>query len=81
MSPVKYISSPTDIPVGQNYVLVVYGEEYAQSKHSLGYTITVARNYSKNISELSFLTAVHSAKGLAKREGISRIFACNTAVT
>jgi hypothetical protein len=31
---------------------------------------------SKTISELSFLTAVHAAKGIAKREGISEVFAC-----
>jgi len=76
MSAVKYISSPTEIPVGQHYVLVVYGEQYAQTKHPLGHTITVARNPSKSISELSFLTAVHTAKGIAKGEGISKVFAC-----
>jgi hypothetical protein len=76
MAAVELISSPTEIPAGRDYVLVIYGEEYAQTKHSHGHTITVARNPSKNISELSFLTAVHSAKELAKREGISRIFAC-----
>jgi hypothetical protein len=57
MSKVKYISSPTEIPAGQNYVLVMYGP-------------------SKTISDLSFLTAVHSAKGIAKKERISTIFAC-----
>jgi hypothetical protein len=76
MSAVRYISSPTEIPAGHDYVLVTYGEEYKQTKHPLGHTITVARNASKTISELSFLTAVHSAKGLARREGISKIFAC-----
>jgi hypothetical protein len=76
MSAVKYISSPTEISAGKDYVLVVYGEQYAQTKHPLGYTITVARNKSKTISELSYLTAVHSAKILAKQQGISRVFAC-----
>jgi hypothetical protein len=57
MSKVKYISSPTDIPAGQNYVMVMYGP-------------------SKTISDLSFLTAVHSAKGIAKKERISTIIAC-----
>jgi hypothetical protein len=76
MSIVKYISSPTDISAGRNYVLVVYGEEYLQTRHSLGLTITVAHNESKTINDLSFLTAVHSAKEIAKREGISRVFAC-----
>jgi hypothetical protein len=75
MPKVKFISSSTEIPAGQNYVLVEYGEEY-QARHPLGLTITVARNQSKTISDLSFLTAVHSAKGIAKREGISANFAC-----
>jgi hypothetical protein len=73
---VTYISSPNDIPAGQNYVLVKYGEESGQTRHPLGVIVTVARNESKTISELSFLANVHSAKGIAKREGISSIFAC-----
>jgi hypothetical protein len=42
MAKVKYISSETKIPAGRNYVLVMYGEEYAQTRHPLGVTITVA---------------------------------------
>jgi hypothetical protein len=38
--------------------------------------ITVARQQSKTISELSFLTAVQTAKGIAKQEGILEVFAC-----
>jgi hypothetical protein len=76
MAKVKYISTQAEIPAGKNYVLVLYGEEYLQTRRPLGLTITVARQRSKSISELSFLTAVHTAKGLAKREGISEIFAC-----
>jgi hypothetical protein len=73
---VKYISSPAEIPAADNHVLVMYGEQYGQTKHPLGFTITVARQKSKTVSELSFLTAVHTAKRLAKQEGISSIFAC-----
>ena len=72
----KYISSPADIPDGQRYVLVEYGVESGQKRHPLGITITVPRNQSKTISDLSFLANVHSAKALAKQEGISAIFAC-----
>ncbi|HEV2698145.1 MAG TPA: hypothetical protein VGU90_09150 [Terriglobales bacterium] len=43
-------------------------------------TITVARQESKTVSELSFLTAVHTARGIAKQEKISEIFVC-TATT
>jgi hypothetical protein len=75
MAKVKYISSQTEIPAGRNYVLVMYGKEYGQTRHPLGLTITVARQQSKTVSELSFLTAVRTAKGIAKQEGISEIFA------
>jgi hypothetical protein len=68
MTKVKYITSPDELPSGQNYVLVMYGEEYAQMRHPLGLTITVARQKSKTVRELSFLTAVHTAKGIAKQE-------------
>ena len=76
MAKVKYISSPNEIPAGQKYVLVMYGEEYAQTTHPLGLTITVART----VSQLSFLTAVHTGKGIAKNAGISEVFVC-TATT
>ena len=46
MSKVKYIASPNDIPTGQQYVLVVYGKEAAQTKHPLGLTIAVASTVS-----------------------------------
>jgi PRC-barrel domain len=76
MAKVKYISSPSEIPAGEKYVLVTYGEEAAQTTHPLGLNITVART----VSELSFLTAVHTAKGIAKNAGISKVFVC-TATT
>jgi hypothetical protein len=71
---VRYIASPTDIPAGQNHVLVEYGAESGQKRHALGFTITVARNQST--SDLAFLANVHAAKELAKCESISAIFAC-----
>ncbi len=65
MPKVKYIASPMEIPAEQKYVLVVYGEEHAQTKHLLGLTITVA----STASQLSFLTAIHAAKGIARQAG------------
>jgi sporulation protein YlmC with PRC-barrel domain len=76
MPKVKYVSSPNDIPAGQKYILVMYGKEYAQTRHPLGLTITVA----STVSQLSFLTAIHTAKGIAKHMGISEVFVC-TAMT
>ncbi len=73
---VKYILSASEIPAGQNYVLVRYGEKYEETKHPLGLTITVARQKSKTVSELSFLTAVHTAKRIGKQARLSEIFAC-----
>jgi hypothetical protein len=55
--------------------LVKYGEESGQTRNSLGLTIAVARNQSKTVSDLSFLANIHTAKEIAKREGISNIFA------
>ena len=75
MAKLKYIGSPKELPTDQNYVLVEYGEEYAQTRHPLGVTITVARQQSKTVSELSFLTAVHTAKGIAKLEVMPEVFA------
>ena len=72
MSQVRYISSPSEIPAGQKYVLVIYGEEYVQTEHPLGLTITVTRT----VSQLSFLTAVHTAREIATHAGISEVFVC-----
>ena len=33
---VKYILSASEIPAGQNYVLVRYGEKYEETKTSVG---------------------------------------------
>jgi hypothetical protein len=79
MPRVKYIKSPSEIPAGVKYLLVKYGDEYLEQRHAAGLTITVARQRSKTVSELSFLTAVHTAKGIAKQEGIADIFACSAA--
>ena len=72
----KYISSPNEVPAGQKYVLVMYGEEYAETRHPLGLTITVA----STVGQLSFLTAVHTAKDIAKNAGISEVFVCTAAI-
>ena len=76
MTNVKQISSPTEIPVGQSFVLVKYGEQAGQTKDSLGLTITVPHGASMAMSELSFIAALHSAKEIAKREKIATVCAC-----
>ena len=76
MSKVKYISSQSEIPAGQKYVLVMYGEESVHTPHPLGLTITVA----STASELSFLAAVHTAKQIAKHAEMSDVFVCDTVI-
>src|SRR5437764_840863 len=76
MPKVKYIASPAEVPAGHQHVLVEFGDEYRETRQPHGFTITVARQQSKVISELSFLTAVHTARGIAKKEGIPDVFAC-----
>ena len=76
MVKVKHITSANEVPAGQKFLLVMYGQEYAQTRHDFGLTITVARQQSKTVSELSFLTAVRTAKGIAKQERIPEIFVC-----
>jgi hypothetical protein len=36
VSKVKCILSPKEAPAGQKYVLVIYGEEYAETEHPPG---------------------------------------------
>jgi hypothetical protein len=73
---VTHISSPSEIPEGQKYVLVTYGEEGGQKRDSLGLTITVPRSESDTLADLALLAAVHSAKEIAKQEHIQAVFAC-----
>jgi hypothetical protein len=42
-------------------------------RHPLGLTITVARQQSKTVSELSFLTAVHTARSIPNMHLMSSI--------
>jgi PRC-barrel domain len=72
MSQIRYISSLNEIPAGHKYVLVRYGEKNLQTEHPLGLTITVART----VSQLSFLTAVHTAREIATHAGIPDVFVC-----
>jgi hypothetical protein len=74
ISKVKYISSQSEIPAGQNYVLVVYGEKSLHTPHPTGLTITVA----STASELAFLAAVHTAKQIARQAKISEVLVCDT---
>jgi hypothetical protein len=74
-----YHVSKRDLPPGKNACWSCIKNTRKRDMY-FGLTITVARQQSKTVSELSFLTAVHTAKVIAKQEGISEIFVC-TATT
>ena len=76
MTNVQHISSQNEIPAGQKYVLVTFGETSDQKRDSLGVTITVPHGTSMAMSDLSFTAALHSAKEIAKREKIATVYAC-----
>jgi hypothetical protein len=76
MTSVKQIASRTEIPLGQPFLLVTYGDEPAQKRDAFGVTITVPHGTSMAMSDLSFTAALHSAKEIAKRENISTVYAC-----
>jgi len=76
MTNVKSISSTAEIPDGQDFVLVTFGDEAGEKRDSHGVTITVPHGLSMAMSDLSFIAALHSAKEIAKREKISTVYAC-----
>ncbi len=76
MTNVKTIASPSEIPAGQAFVLVTYGDEAGEKRDQLGLTITVPHGLSMAMSDLSFTAALHAAKEIAKREKISTVYAC-----
>jgi hypothetical protein len=78
MPKVIYITSPNEIPAEQKYILVIYGEEYGQTRHPVGLTITVAHQQSKTVSDLSFLTAVHTARRSLSERTFPRFMRANS---
>ena len=50
MPSVQHIASRIEIPTGQKYVLVTYGEKSEQTTDSLGVTITVPHGTSMAMS-------------------------------
>ncbi len=76
MPKIQPISSPNEVPTGQKYVLVTYGEKIEQKRDPLGVTITVPHGTSMAMSDLSFTAALHSAKEIAKQERIPIVYAC-----
>jgi hypothetical protein len=74
-------SLPLEIPAGQTFILVKYGEESGQTRDSLGLTITVARNQSKTVSDLFFLANIHTAKAIANEKAFQIFLSGNSVLT
>ena len=72
MANVKYISSPAEIPAGQNFVLIAAGYDNGNARHPRGLTITV----DQSLPDSAFLAAIESAKATAEAEGIPTVFVC-----
>ena len=75
MTPVKQISSRSEIPADMPFVLVTFGDEAGTMRDGLGLIITVPHGTSMAMSELSFTATLHSAKEIAKHENIPTVYA------
>lgn len=73
MVAVKHIKKRDEIPRGERYVLVIYGQELTESLDGQGHIFTVPHTA---MSELSFTAVVHSAREAAKREKVPVVYAC-----
>lgn len=76
MVAIKHITDKSEIPAGEHYVLVTYGEKFGEEDEARGHVITVPHGSSMAQSELSFTAAVHAAKEVAKHEKIPVVYAC-----
>ena len=76
MVAIKHISARSEIPEGEHYVLVTYGEKFSKEDEVRAHVITVPHGASMAMSELSFTAAVHAAKEVAKHENIPVVYAC-----
>lgn len=75
MTPVKQISSRSEIPEDTPFVLVTFGDEAGKTQDGLGLIITVPHGTSMAMSELSFTAALHAAKEIAKHGKIPTVYA------
>jgi hypothetical protein len=48
MAKVKYITAANEIPAAEKFLLVIYGQEYVQTRYDFGLTNTVAPPTVKN---------------------------------
>ena len=71
----RYVATPAEIPPGDNYVLVMYGHENGDARHSRGVTKTVAFPVEGDENApFEFELAVQAASDLADSEGIRVVY-------
>lgn len=74
MAKITPIKSPTEIPGGQNYVLVMTGDENCLSRHSRGVTVVVSRHTPAHMKEMETANALAMARDIAAKENLNRIY-------
>jgi hypothetical protein len=77
MAKVKYVTSANEI--ASRRAKIPAGHVWSKGTRKRDMTLALPLRCPptvKTVSKLSFLTAVHTAKGIAKQEGISEIFVC-----
>jgi hypothetical protein len=74
MAKIHYVSSSADLPPGQHYILVEYGDENRLVRHSRGITMTVDRSMQTNLLEAHTETVIGDAQSLADQENIDTVF-------
>lgn len=75
MADVIKISSPSEIPEGEQFVLLMYGPAKTDVRHSRGVTLTIAlQGEPDDLKRVEFATALEGAKRLADDEHIAAVY-------
>ena len=75
MADVRHIKSTSEIPSGQKYVLVMYGPENNEIRHSRGVNLVIqAGERNDDIKKVKFATTVEDAQRIAERENIPTVY-------
>jgi hypothetical protein len=71
---VREIAREDEIASGADYVLLMWGDENKDIRHSRGLTTLVDRKKPEHMKDLLFEAAVDDAKAWAKRHGVSVVY-------
>ena len=73
MAKIQYLSPGSDLPSGEPYILVEYGDENRLFKHGRGFTMTVDRSMEANLLEAHTETVIGEAQAMADQEKIDTV--------